>query len=207
MGGGAMYSVTAQQDGQHEMEMDMDAMMEVWLEAGRPGPEHEEMAQSVGMFDAHGTMYMPDGSTSDWHGTVERNAIFGGRYILEHYRVEDMAMFGEFEGYGVAGFNKATGKYEQVWLDSLSTMMLMSTGQKDGNEVTMYGSRADPMSGQTQKTKSVTTINDDGSFVLDMYMVMPQGEMHEMTIRHTPRRDMGEHTGHDKKDEHAGHNH
>ncbi|MFG0257475.1 MAG: DUF1579 family protein [Phycisphaerales bacterium JB043] len=185
MGGGAMYSVTAQQDGQ-AYEIDMDAMMEVWLEAGRPGPEHEEMAKSVGSFNAHGTMYMPDGSTSEWHGTVEKNAIFGGRYILEHYKVQDMGMFGEFEGYGVAGFNKATGKYEQYWIDSLSTMMLMSKGEKHGNKIVMYGSRTDPMSGETQKTKSVTTINDDGTFVLDMYMVMPEGEMHEMTINHTP---------------------
>ena len=185
LGGTAVYTVTAQEYGEHQ---EMDAMTQAWLDAGTPGPEHAEMAKSVGTFEAQGTSYMPDGSTMSWTGTVERKTIFDGRYIFEHYDVQDMPGFGSFEGYGVQGFNNLTGEYEGTWIDSLSTMIFMAKGKMDPStdNLVMYGKRMDPMTDKEVKSKSITTFNDDGSFILDMYISTPEGEFKEMTILNTP---------------------
>ena len=189
LGGTAVYTVTAQEYGDNA-ETDMEAMMQAWLDAGTPGAEHAELAKSVGTFSAQGTSYAPDASiTMEWEGTVERKTIFDGRYILEHYEIENMEGFGSFEGYGLLGFNNLTGEYEGTWIDSLSTMIFVAKGQMDpsSNNLVMYGTRMDPISMQNQKTKSVTTINDDGSFVLDMYVQTPEGMYKEMTLINTPK--------------------
>jgi uncharacterized protein DUF1579 len=201
LGGTAVYTVTAQEYGGNN-EIEIDAMTQAWLDAGIPGPEHAEMAKGVGTFAAHGTMYMPDGSTSNWKGTVKRKAIFDGRYIVEHYKVDDMPGFGSFEGHGILGFNNLTEKYEGVWVDSLSTMIFTSKGEMDpstGN-IVMYGKRMDPVTKKNMKSKSVVSFGDDGSYTVDMYIVSPEGEFKEMSIHHMPMKDKDHMPMMDKRD-------
>ncbi len=163
------------------------AMHEAWMKSMTPGPEHAHMAKSAGEWDAVVSWRMaPDAPWTTEKGTETRTVIFNGLYVQSEFHGSMMGS--PFTGKMIEGFNNVTRKLESVWIDSMSSGMMIQTGEmsSDGKTITMSGTCADPMTSKSKTVKSVITIADDSSHTMKMYDVDAAGkEFESMKIEYT----------------------
>jgi hypothetical protein len=138
---------------------DMQKMMELWMKAMTPGPQHKAMAESVGTWETTTRMWMegPQGPPTETKGTCERKSVLGGRFITEIMK-SDMMMpdmkTGEmksvpWEGMGMFGYDNNRNMYVGCWADTMNTHLLTmkGTASPDGRTVTYYGEMDEPSLG------------------------------------------------------------
>ncbi|HVZ33633.1 MAG TPA: DUF1579 domain-containing protein [Polyangiaceae bacterium] len=115
----------------------MEQMMAQCMKDGTPGEMHKHLEGMVGTWNAQVTMYMP-GSTEPMTSTgkMVTKAIQGGRFTLSEFTGEMMGQ--PFTGTLLCGYNNVEQRFENVWIDSMSTGMQFSTGEPsvDGKSVT-----------------------------------------------------------------------
>lgn len=153
-----------------------------WMEAGTPGKMHEWIAKSAGTWDCTIKMMMPGQPVQESKGTMMTKMVFDGRYAHSMFKGTFMGM--PFEGAATMGYNKAAGKFEGTWMDSMSTMTMFTTGTLDdaGKVLTMTGQMVDPTTKNVIKQKIVTTWKNDNQFVDEMYHETDGKEMKVMEI-------------------------
>jgi hypothetical protein len=163
--------------------MDPQAMMEAWMKAGTPGPEHETLAAHAGTWNATVKTWMEPGAepmVSD--GLFQRDMILDGRVLKE--RFEGAFMEQPFEGMGLTGYDNAKGQYWSIWVDSMSTTMMVAWGQWD-EEMGAFvyeGTTTDPMTGGSHWMKTVLTHPEEGKEVMKMYEKRGDQEVLTMEI-------------------------
>lgn len=177
----------AAQPGGHEMSAEELAMMEAWMKAATPGPMHEHLAKGVGTWE--GTMKM-------WHqpGTEPEQStcksvltpMMGGRYIKNE--TKGSSSMGEFNGFGLAGFDNVSGKFQNVWIDNWGTGMMTGTGElsEDGKTLTWTMNYNCPITHQPMVMREVERYTGPDSMVLEMYGPDMEGnEFKMMEITYT----------------------
>jgi hypothetical protein len=153
----------------------MDAKaQEAWAKAGALGEQHTKLAKCAGTWNMVVKYWMPGmekGPPMESKGTATREAILGGRFLVEKVK-GDMGPMGAFEGFGVLGYNNITKQYDNVWLDSSGTGMSTShgTAAADGT-VTMTGEYDDPMGGKV-KFRTVLKNVSENEQLFEMYETM-----------------------------------
>ncbi len=164
-------------------EMDFDAMMKEWMEMSTPGEAHSEMAKMAGDWTYQSTSYWgPEPTVTE--GTMHVETTLGGRYMHALHKGEMMGM--PFEGVGVTGFDNATQEYFNVWMDNMSTGVLVSKGKhNDSGQLEMVGSMNGP-GGVPMEHRMVLTYPDDDHHTFEMYGPGPDGsEMLMMKAEYT----------------------
>lgn len=164
-------------------------MMEAWQRARTPGPQHEMMRRMTGDFDLTVTMYMEPGADPEVSkATATRRMILGGRYLEE--TVEGTAMGEPFEGRGLTGYNNVTGKWWGTWVDNMSTGLMTSEGDWDEEKGTgtFWARASNPLTGETEKSRTVVRRLEGGDEVMETYMVTPHGEVKSMEILYQRRK-------------------
>ncbi len=153
------------------------AMMEKYVKAGTPGPEHQQMAKLAGKWKMQVTSWMQPGAPPmKSEGTAEYRTILGGRY-LEGEAHGDMG--GQpFEGRALEGYDNVTGERFGTWIDSMSTtaMLLKGKCRAAAKKCTMSGKVSDPMAGKPVTVTTITTVKDDDHFVMEMLAPGPGGK-------------------------------
>lgn len=179
-------------------DMSMDEMMKAYAAVSQPGPYHKWMAQLEGEWKSQVTMFGPDGKPMGpaSMGKETRKLEMGGRFLDVDFEGEFMGQ--KFEGAGVMGYNNIEKRFESTWYDSMSTGVMMLTGQadKEGKVVTFSGEETEP-DGTKSKIKEVLTIVSKGETRSDFYKMAGGKEMKTMEIVYTR-------TGDVKKEEHEG---
>jgi hypothetical protein len=157
--------------------MDPKAMMEAYEKLLAMGEEHKGLAGMVGTWETTVSMWMdPSAPAMTSTGVSVNTAMFGGRYIQQNYTGQFMGK--EFQGMGYTGFNKATGKYEGVWMDSMGGSITYSSGEMaaDKKSLVFYGAETDPMTKQTMKFRDVIAMVDADHHVMTRFNVLPDGK-------------------------------
>ncbi len=154
-----------------------EAMEAAWLKAGTPGGFHKHLEAMQGTWSIEGkswTELSPEPMT--WTGTATKTMIMGGRFLREG--IESEMMGKPFNGLGFMGYDNLAEKYWYFWLDDMSTGVMTSEGEcdKSGATFTIVGDYIDPMTGQSQKAKTVIKVLDENKHLFEMYMVSPEGE-------------------------------
>ena len=111
----------------------------------------------------------PCSSVGEW--------IMGGRFLVQTHRCEMMGQ--EYEGLGITGFDNHRQEYVTVWLDNLTTSMMVTRGTFDPTTatITMTGTAEDFIGGRNDvPVRTVTRINEDGSSVFEMYTQHTDGK-------------------------------
>ncbi len=165
------------------------AIMEAYVKAAQPGPEHAKLKSLEGSWTT---------VTKSWHdaasapeeskGTREAKWIMDGRFLEEHYTGEFQGM--KFQGMGIAGYDNVQKKYVTAWLDNFGTGIMVFTGAADGSgkTFTYTGEYADPITGKMTKMRTVNRVIDDKTFVFEMYGPDETGkEFKMMEIVHTKK--------------------
>jgi len=148
--------------------------MAAYMAAGQPGAAHEFLAFFAGTWDTEMEMWMEPGQpamTATGRSAVK--AIFGGRFIEEHFTGTIMGM--PFEGRGFTGFDNNKKLFVGTWMDSMSTGVSTQYGSinPEGTVLTMVGTMDEPMTGEMGKAvMSTIEIVDEDTHVMKMYDVL-----------------------------------
>jgi hypothetical protein len=166
---------------------DMDAMMKQWEKMATPGPEHVELAKSVGKWNVTTTFRMgPEAEPMTSKGSAEFVSLLGGRWIRQDFSGEFMGR--PFHGVGHEGYDKFKKQYVSTWTDDLSTAFLVSYGtpSKDGKSIVFFGLMDEPMTGEkNKKVRSVTRRVDADTMVYESYDKAKGKEWKAMEITYT----------------------
>lgn len=153
-------------------------MMEAMKKAGTPGEEHKKLAALVGKWSAKTKFWMdPTQPAEEGVGTATWKPVFDGRYFMMEWDGNSASM-GPFQGISISGYDNVAKKYVDVWLDSMSTGMMMSWGTADasGRVITYEGEHHDCFTGQKKKSKSVTRMVSDTEMIFEMFDKGPDGK-------------------------------
>lgn len=133
-----------------------------WMEAGMPNQHHKMLQPMIGEWRGEYHIKMdPNGEPMVTQGTATREWILGGRFVLEHVTA-DMPT-GEFEGFGLVGYDNVDGVYRSFWIDNTSTTMMTATGtlNPQNNTMKMWSEMRDPMSGKLLLQESQYVMKGD----------------------------------------------
>ena len=173
------------QEGQKPGTPSMEEVMKMYEKLNTPGPEHARFKEAVGTWKTETKMWMGPGEPSVSYGVSKMETILGGRYMKEHFRCTMMDQ--PFEGLALAGFDNHRKKYISVWLDNLSTDIMVMEGTFDEatKTGTYVGDYDDPFFGPTKMKNVVREISKD-KHIFEMFKIGPDGtEQKEMEITYT----------------------
>ncbi|MGH7215433.1 MAG: DUF1579 domain-containing protein [Tepidisphaeraceae bacterium] len=164
-----------------------DDMMAKMMELGTPGPQHQLLEKMAGHFTVKSAFRMsPDSPWQESTGEEKGEMILGGRYLKADFNGDMMGK--PFKGVGLTGYDNYAKKFNSVWVDSMSTMMMVSEGtaSADGKTLT-FGSECDcPITGEKKQMRQVWTITDDDHHGFVMYDKTPDGkEFESLKIEYT----------------------
>lgn len=178
--GVAVVPVSVQQEGQPDgIEFTPDQIKQMLEEQGKPAPEHKNIQPLVGTFDAELNFLMEPGGKPEVSKGVSRNRWIMGDKFLQTDFEGTMAFAGAefpFKGMGILGYDKMTGRYNMMWIDSLSTTMITSTGTPGENakEISVSGTAVSPM-GEAAMTH-VFKVESNDRHVLEFWQGVPGQE-------------------------------
>jgi hypothetical protein len=180
---GATTLVTTQVVSQHDANQDQqqmtDEMMEMWMKLGEPGEQHKMLARMAGTWEQKTTHWMFPGSDPIVStAKAKMKSIMGGRYVIEQVEGHEGFMGQEvpYEGFGIFAFDNMTQKHHFVWIDNMSTMMMLGEGTaaEDGT-ITYHSEMENPMGPEKMKFKSKARQVSDDRFVFEMWALQPDG--------------------------------
>jgi hypothetical protein len=112
---------------------------------------------------------------------MEAKWILGGRFLQQDYQSPGLNVL-QFLGY-----DNQKKKFFEIKMDNMDTGVLRTEGSisADGKVITNIGERTDPVSGQTARLRTVTTIADRDHYTVEWYLTMPTGaEEKTVTMAH-----------------------
>lgn len=181
--GGASFALTAAammpaaQDAGDDQPFDQE-MMQRWMEASTPGEPHAHLQKMVGTWEYTVRSWMsPDAEPTESTGTATYEMMLGGRFLKAEYEGEVMGS--PFEGFEVMGYDNTREEYIAVWMDNMSTTMMLSRGEYDeeNDRLVMRGTVDDVMRDKRDaKFRTVTTMPEDDRAVYEMYVHGPDGK-------------------------------
>jgi hypothetical protein len=151
-------------------EPSMEEMMAAWQRAATPGDEHRALDAFVGTWKATVTMYWtPEGEPDVSNGTMTNSWVLDGHHLEQRY--EGFAGGAPFKGVGMWGFDVAAGEYYGTWLDTMSTSLMVSSGERssDGKTFHMTSTNTDPVSGKRAKSEEVIVIESPNRHTMTSY--------------------------------------
>jgi hypothetical protein len=136
-----------------------------------PGPAHQALEPLVGEWNAEVKMWMaPDAPPTISRGTSKNTWALKDRYVQQEFNGEFMGK--SFHGISFTGYDNVRQKYRSVWLDDMSTSMVVSEGEAGpGNKsFALGGTYACAMTGEKDKAvKQIFRILGRDKFVFEMH--------------------------------------
>jgi len=167
-------------------EMEAKAM-EGMMAYATPGEAHAKLGESVGNWTAEVKFFpTPDSPGESMTGASTISSLWENRFLVEEFQGDFAGM--PFQGRSIVGYDNFKKEYFSIWMDSMSTGVMMSTGKMDadGKTLNMKGSMPDPITRSYKPTRSVETMPDANTRVMKMYDTWMDGKEYlhmEITYR------------------------
>jgi len=116
--------------------------------------------------------------------------FFDGRYL--HGDFSGSFMGKPFKGHGLWAYDRFKQKYVSLWIDDMSTMVMISEGTADssGKVITVTGKCPDPATGKELTMKQVLTVTDNDHHTYESYQSQDgKDEVKCVTIKYTRAKD------------------
>lgn len=169
---------------------DMANMQEMMEKYTIPGPEHARFDDFVGTWTANAAMWMtPEGPPMETVGESINRLILDGRFLYSEYSSTFMGQ--PFHGIAITGFDRFKNRYVTFWIDNMSTSFYEMEGDYKAGAKTAEdtGVWPDPMTGGTVAVRNVTTLIDDDTHRVTMFMTGPDGrEFKSMEILYSRKK-------------------
>ena len=162
---------------------------QAWMAYMTPGPMHQMLAKSNGMWNEDVTLWMAPGSPPQkMTATCINRMTMGGRYqqSMTHGTMNGM----QFEGTSTVGYDNAKKIFMSTWIDNMGTGIMYMEGPY--NEATktleMKGNMIDPMTGKEMAARETMKFNDNNTQLMEMYNTPAGGkEFKSMEIKFTKK--------------------
>jgi len=165
--------------------MDQNAMMEAWVRASSPGEAHHRLEPLVGSWETNTNVWFGPGDPMISSGKVTRQWALDGRFLMQEYEGEQTPM-GSFFGKGMLGYNNLASRYESVWIDTMSTAILVQMGDWEGDALVLVGDQHESVSLGLVRVRSVTRIVSDDRNTFENFVTGPDGnEMRTLEVIYT----------------------
>ena len=149
----------------------MEEMMKKAETACTPGTAHQALEPLVGEWNVEVKTWMtPDAQPLLSTGTATSTWALKGRFVQQEFSGEFMGQ--PFHGISFTGYDNVREKYRSVWIDDMSTTMVVSEGDADGDGkvITLGGDYACAMTGEKHKeTKQIYRILSRDKHVFEMH--------------------------------------
>jgi hypothetical protein len=163
-----------------------EADMKAWMAYMTPGDMHKMLAKDDGEWNEEITSWMAPGAPPQKMTAVCTNKmIMGGRYQESIHTGNMMGM--PFEGKGITGYDNGRKLFVSTWIDNMSSGMMTMEGTLDAatKTITLKGQSTDPMTGKSMPVRQTMKYMDDGSQLMEMYMMHEGKEFKSMEIKFT----------------------
>ncbi len=158
-----------------------DSMAAAMQRIATPGPQHAELAKSTGQWKATVKSWFGPGEPVVSEGVSQNAMILGGRYLEQ--RFEGSMMGQPFHGYGLTGYDNASGRWWSTWIDDMSTGVTVSDGTWDEGSKTMtMKAMMNGPDGKPMPMRTEWKMVDDNTQVFSMYGDMNGSEAKMMEI-------------------------
>jgi len=148
-----------------------------WIALGQPGVEHRELERFVGEWDVRiSSRSAPAQSPEVSQGRSSISWVLDNRFIEEHF---SGAIAGaSYTGRGFFGYENATRRYLNVWIESLATGVTVSYGTYDPEAGVFHfeGSLYDPLLGRLKLIKTRVSSLSKDEFTMAMLESTSAGE-------------------------------
>jgi len=174
-------SAFGQEPQKKEMSAEEKAAMEAMMKAMMPGDAHKLLDGMVGTWDAKVSMFMdPSQPPMVSSGTSENSWVLGNREVMQKFTGTFMGA--PFSGVGYNGYDNIKKQYWGTWMDTMSTGVMVSTGNTTDNGKTwkFTSSMPDPMTGKDAPMEEKITIVDKDHHTFEMWTPGPDGRMMKM---------------------------
>jgi hypothetical protein len=165
----------------------MEEMMKKAEAAGAPSAAHKALEPLVGDWTAEVKMWMdPSAPPTTSKGTAKSSWDLNGRFLREEFKGEFMGK--PFRGLSFMGYDNVKEKYNNVWIDDMSTTMYTSEGEADkaGKVFTFEGHYACAMTGEKDKqSKQIVRIISRDKHVFEMHDPSKGANSKTMEITYT----------------------
>ena len=173
-------------DKKSEMQMDPQAMMEMYKKLAMPGEPHKLFATLAGSWTTTTKSWMdPSKPPMETTGTAEMNMLLDGRYLYQEFTGQMMGQ--PFSGVGIDGYDNVQKKYVTAWMDTMGTgiFLMEGTASPDGKTITLTGQHPEPGGGHMSH-RAIWTLVDTNNQTFHMYGTHHGGnEMKIMEITYT----------------------
>lgn len=143
--------------------------------AATPGPMHQLLAQSVGVWAGKNKMWMaPDTEPVASECTTTITPFMDGRYFKCEISGE-MPGMGPFTGFGIYAFDNVSQKFQATWIDNCGTGIANGTGElsSDGGTLTWTYTYNCPITKKPTKMREVQRSTGKDSKIVEMFGVDP----------------------------------
>ncbi len=154
------------------------AMMEKYMKAATPGPQHERLAKLAGKWKLQVTSWMaPGGQPMKSDANAEFTSLYGGRFLQQEVK-GTMPGDQTFEGRGIEGYDNVTGENFAVWVDNMGTGLLLLKGKcpVEAKKCTYKGTVPDAVAGKSMPITETITYTDADHFTFEMFGQAPGGK-------------------------------
>ena len=165
--------------------MDQNAIKEAWIKASSPCAAHRKLDPMTGEWDAQTKVWFGPGDPMVSTGRATRQWALGDRFQLIDYVGDDTPM-GRFFGKGSLGYSNMAERYESVWIDSMSTAILVQYGNWEGDALVLIGEGHESISLGLVRVRSVIRIVSEDRHTFENFVTGPDGnEMRTLEVIYT----------------------
>jgi hypothetical protein len=161
-----------------QMEQPTPEQMQAMMAAMQPGPEHERFARLVGEWDLETSVSMAPGQTQVLKARTVARTILGGRFLVTEMTSADSVLGMPIEGMTIFGYDRRTGEYTILALDTFGTYYVAGagTGDVNTNPIVMRGSHHDPFMDRQEVYDFVLRFVDADTWESEIVFITPDGE-------------------------------
>lgn len=112
------------------------AMMKKMMEYSTPGDPHKVLEKLAGKWNYTSTFWeTAESKPQISKGVSILKMILGGRFLQQEFKGVAMGM--PFQGLGLTGYDNIKKQYDGIWIDSMGTGIMKSTGTFDEKTQTL----------------------------------------------------------------------
>lgn len=177
------------QDKPAKLDPKMEEMMKKAEAAGAPGDAHKALEPLIGNWTAEVKCWMsPEAPPMVSKATSKTSWAMNGRFVKEEFKGEMMGK--PFNGMSLTGYDNMKQKYTTIWVDDMSTGMVLSEGTAENNDkvLTFMGKMDCPATGEKDMPmKQVIRILSPTKHVFEMHDMSKGGGAKTMEITYTKK--------------------
>lgn len=153
-----------------------EADKQACMEAGTPGPQHEFLTKSAGVWQGKTTMWMAPGAPpmqSECTSTI--SAMMDGRFTKCEL-TGDMPGMGPYNGFGLYGYDNVGEEFQCTWVSNCGTGMMIGSGQlsSDNKTLTWSFKQNCPITKKPTTFREIERITGPNTKTLEMHGVDPK---------------------------------